>query len=382
MTAVNAERQQKARVYARLSRRLWLTSLLLSAGYTAIWLVFGWGKSLRTWLVDLWGPFGNPWLLVPAVFVVFGGILMLVDLPLSFLAGFILPHRFGQSTQTLRGWLGDQAKALLVGAPIALLLLELLYFALRAAGSLWWLWAAGGLLIFNVLLVNLAPVLVMPLFNRYIPLGLEHQDLEQRLLRLAAKARTRVQGVYKFDLSRRTKAANAALAGMGRTRRIILGDTLISEFTADEIETVLAHELGHHVHRDILVLVLFGTLTTLGGLYLASEVLKQAVVAFGFAGVSDPAAMPALALVLGAYAVVTMPLENAVSRWRERMADRYALQVTGSNEAFASALVRLANQNLSEVEPEKWVVWMLHSHPPLGERIAAATEWTGTRGAQ
>lgn len=382
MTAVNAERQQKARVYARLSRRLWLISLLLSAGYTAIWLAFGWGISLRTWLVDLWGPFGNPWLLVPAVFVVFGGILMLVDLPLSFLAGFILPHRFGQSTQTLRGWLGDQAKALLVGAPIALLLLELLYFALRAAGSLWWLWAAGGLLIFNVLLVNLAPVLVMPLFNRYIPLGLEHQDLEQRLLRLAAKARTRVQGVYKFDLSRRTKAANAALAGMGRTRRIILGDTLISEFTADEIETVLAHELGHHVHRDILVLVLFGTLTTLGGLYLASEVLKQAVVAFGFAGVSDPAAMPALALVLGAYAVVTMPLENAVSRWRERMADRYALQVTGSNEAFASALVRLANQNLSEVEPEKWVVWMLHSHPPLGERIAAATEWTGTRGAQ
>lgn len=382
MTAVNAERQQKARVYARLSRRLWLISLLLSAGYTAIWLAFGWGISLRTWLVDLWGPFGNPWLLVPAVFVVFGGILMLVDLPLSFLAGFTLPHRFGQSTQTLRGWLGDQAKALLVGAPIALLLLELLYFALRAAGSLWWLWAAGGLLIFNVLLVNLAPVLVMPLFNRYIPLGLEHQDLEQRLLRLAAKARTRVQGVYKFDLSRRTKAANAALAGMGRTRRIILGDTLISEFTADEIETVLAHELGHHVHRDILVLVLFGTLTTLGGLYLASEVLKQAVVAFGFAGVSDPAAMPALALVLGAYAVVTMPLENAVSRWRERMADRYALQVTGSNEAFASALVRLANQNLSEVEPERWVVWMLHSHPPLGERIAAATEWTGTRGAQ
>ena len=119
MTAVNAERQQKARVYARLSRRLWLTSLLLSAGYTAIWLAFGWGISLRTWLVDLWGPFGNPWLLVPAVFVVFGGILMLVDLPLSFLAGFILPHRFGQSTQTLRGWLGDQAKALLVGAPIA-----------------------------------------------------------------------------------------------------------------------------------------------------------------------------------------------------------------------------------------------------------------------
>jgi len=296
----------------------------------------------------------------------------LIDLPLSYHGGFALPHRFGQSTQTLKDWIRDQVKGALVGAPLGLVLLELLYLALRSTGDLWWVWAAGGLLVFNVVLANLAPILIMPLFNKYVPLGEEHADLVQRLTRLAEKARTRVQGVYKFDLSRRTKAANAALTGIGNTRRIILGDTMINEFTADEIETVLAHELGHHVHRDILWLIAAGCLVTMAGLYAASHAMKWAVTTFGFAGVSDPAALPALAAILGAFGLLTLPLENAFSRWREAMADSYALEATGKNAAFASALVRLANQNLSEVDPEKWVVWMFYSHPPLGERIAVA----------
>jgi STE24 endopeptidase len=176
-------------------------------------------------------------------------------------------------------------------------------------------------------------------------------------------------------MSRRTRAANAALTGIGSTRRIILGDTLINEFTEDEIETVLAHELGHHVHRDVLIYILGGALMTMLGLYAASAAMRWAVAWFGFESVSDPAALPALALVMGAYGLLTMPLENAVSRWREAMADQYALNVTGKSEAFASAFVRLANQNLGEVEPERWVVWLFHSHPPLGERIAAARAW-------
>ena len=141
------------------------------------------------------------------------------------------------------------------------------------------------------------------------------------LLRLAERANTKVKGVYKFDMSKRTKAANAALTGIGNTRRIVLGDTLINEFTPDEIETVLAHELGHHVHKDIPISIAFGTVMTLVGLYLASLAMNWAVGYFGFLSVADPAAMPMLELVLGAYGLVIMPLENAVSRWRERMAD-------------------------------------------------------------
>jgi STE24 endopeptidase len=231
------------------------------------------------------------------------------------------------------------------------------------------------LLVFNVLLTNLAPVLIMPIFNKYVPLGEEHQDLEQRLLRLCERARTTVRGVYKFDMSRRTRSANAALTGIGNTRRIILGDTLLDKFTPDEIETVLAHELGHHVHRDLLVLIGFGTLSTVLGFYLASLVMNWAVARFGFAGISDVAALPALGIILGIYGLLTMPLDNAVSRWREGLADQYSLSATGKNEAFASAFVRLADQNLGEVDPEKWVVWLFYSHPPLAERIETARAW-------
>jgi len=246
------------------------------------------------------------------------------------------------------------------------------YAFLRVFPDTWWLWTAGAVLLFQVILANLAPVLIAPIFNKYIPLGEEHADLAERLIRLAERANTKVKGVFKFDMSRRTKAANAALTGIGNTRRIVLGDTLINEFTPDEIETVLAHELGHHVHKDIPLLIGFGTVITLVGLYLASLVMNWAVVYFGFTSVADPAAMPMFELILGAYGLILMPLENAVSRWRERMADEYALQTTGKKEAFRSAFTRLANQNLGEVEPERWVVIMFYSHPPLGERIAMA----------
>lgn len=365
-------RQQQAKAYARIKRRLWLVDTLFSGAYAAAWLFFGWAVSLRNWLLTFTS---NDWLLVAGFVVVFGGISFIFSLPLGYYSGFILPHRFGQSTQTRKDWVVDQLKGLSIGVPLGLLIIELLYLALRLTGDWWWLWAAFGLVVFSVILGNLAPVLIMPLFNKFVPLGEEHAELAARLMKLAEKANTRVQGVYKFDMSRRTRAANAALTGIGSTRRIILGDTLISEFTPDEIETVLAHELGHHVNRDIPLLMAFGALITTLGLFLASLVMKWAVDTFGFTSVADVAAFPALMLVLGIYGLVTDPLQNAFSRWRESKADDYALAATGKNEAFASAFVRLANQNLGEIDPEKWVVWLFYNHPPLGERIEKARRW-------
>ncbi|MFL7868687.1 MAG: M48 family metallopeptidase [Anaerolineales bacterium] len=372
MSTLDPERQQQAKQYARIRRRLWLVNNTLSALYALAWLLSGWAIGLREWLTTI-SP--NPWFLVAGFIVIFGGLYAILTLPLDYYSGFVLPHRFNQSMQTLKDWIIDQLKGLAIGAPIGLLLLELLYLALRVTGELWWLWAAGGMLVFSVLLSNLAPVLIMPIFNKFIPLGEEHADLAERLLKLAEQAHTRVRGVFKFDMSRRTKSANAALTGIGNTRRIVLGDTLIDEFTPDEIETVLAHELGHHVHKDIPILIAFGTVMTAVGLYLASLALNWAIGIFGFAGPADVAALPALAIILGAYGLVTMPLENAVSRWRESMADDYSLGSTGKTEAFASAFTRLANQNLGEVDPEKWVVFLFYSHPPLGERIEKATNW-------
>jgi STE24 endopeptidase len=369
MTTLDPEKQKQAKEYSRIKRRLWLADTAFSALYALAWLVFGWAVSLRAWLAT---PITDNWLLVVAFVAVFGGIYFILNLPLSYYSGFVLPHRFGQSNQTLRDWIIDQLKGLLIAVPLGLLVLEGLYAFLRAFPDTWWLWAAGALLVFQVLLANLAPVLIMPLFNKYVPLGDEHAELAERLIKLAEKANTKVQGVFKFDLSRRTKAANAALTGIGNTRRIILGDTLINEFTPDEIETVLAHELGHQVHKDIPLLIGLGTLTTLLGFYLVSLALNWAAGVFRFDGPADIAGLPAFMLVLGAYSLVLMPLENAFSRWRERMADEYAIRVTGKGQAFASAFVRLANQNLGEVDPEKWVVFMFHDHPPLGERIRMA----------
>ena len=372
MTTLDPERQKHAKEYARIRRRLWLVDTIFGALYALAWLFFGWSIALRNWLLTFTT---NQWLLVALFVAIFGGIYSLINLPLAYYSGFVLPHRFGQSNQSFKDWVIDQIKGLAVGAPIGLLLLELLYLALRVTGDLWWLWAAGGMLVFTVLLSNLAPILIMPLFNKYVPLGDEHKELAERLLALAKRANTKVRGVFKFDMSKRTKSANAALTGIGNTRRIVLGDTLINEFSTDEIETVLAHELGHHVHRDIPFLITFGTLSTTLSLFLASLALNWAIDYFGFTGPADIAAFPALMLIFSAYGLLTMPIDNAVSRWRERMADDYALQSTGKSDAFASAFTRLANQNLGEVDPEQWVVFMFYSHPPLGERIEKANQW-------
>ncbi|PWB70461.1 MAG: hypothetical protein C3F07_16630 [Anaerolineales bacterium] len=374
MTTLDPEKQKQAKQYARIRRRLWLVDISANAVYALAWLSLGWAISLRAWITSVTT---NEWLIVALFAAVFSGVYFILNIPLSYYSGFVLPHRFDQSNQTLKDWVIDQIKGIAVGAPLSLLLLELLYLALRVTGGLWWLWAAGGMLIFSVLLSNLAPILIMPLFNKFVPLDDEHKELADRLLALAERANTKVRGVFKFDMSKRTKSANAALTGIGNTRRIVLGDTLINEFSADEIETVLAHELGHHVHRDIPLFIAVGALSTTVGLYLASLALNWAIGFFGFTSTADIAALPALGIVLGAYGLVTMPLDNAVSRWREGKADEYALQVTGRKDAFASAFTRLANQNLGEVDPEKWVVFLFYSHPPLGERIAKAQAWKG-----
>ena len=371
--ALDPNRQRQARTYARIRRRLFLVDVLLGGAYALAWLIFGWSIWLKAALANLTP---NDWLLVALYGAVFGGVYFVANLPLGYYAGFVLPHRFGLSTQSRGGWIGDQVKSLALGAILGGLILEVVYAVLRVAPETWWVWAAGLSLLFSVALANLAPILIAPLFYKFVPLGDAHADLAQRLIRLAERANAKVRGVFTFDMSRRTKSANAALVGLGNTRRIVLGDTLINEFTPDEIETILAHELGHHVNHDIPVGILVESGITLVGLYLASLALNEGATAFGFAGPADIAALPVLALVTGAYGLITMPLGNAYSRWRERRADEYALRATGNGPAYASALTRLANQNLADADPDPWVEFLLYSHPALAKRIANAKAYS------
>jgi len=370
---IDPQRQEKAREYARIRRRLMLVSLAWNGAYALVWLFTGWSLDLRNWLLQF---SGNQWALVALFAAVFGAIDMVLSSPLSYYSGYVLPRQYGLSNQSLRGWIVDGIKGLLIGAPLGLLALEVVYLLLRTEPQYWWLLAAGFMLVLSVLLSNLAPILIAPLFNKYVPLGDENADLEARLLQLAKQAHTRVRGVYKFDMSRQTSAANAGLTGLGNSRRIVLGDTLIENFTPDEIETVLAHELGHQVHADIPLGIVFSTLTTLLGFFLASLALNGGVAFFSFQSSGDIATLPLLILVIGIYGIITMPLDNIFSRWRERRADEYALQATHKPTAFASAMTRIANQNLSQLDPEPWVEFLLYSHPALKKRIDMAERFS------
>jgi STE24 endopeptidase len=363
------ERQAQARRYARLHRRLIPVSVGLGAAW-ALWLLYsGVAVDLRQALTDLTT---SRALVVTLFAVIVGAGYVLLDLPLSYYSGFVLPHRFGLSTQSRAGWVWDRIKAGLIGGALGLLMLQVLYAALTAWPATWWLPVGVVYLLFGTALSALAPLLIAPLFYKFTPLQEEHQPLADRLVALAERAGTQVRGVYRIDMSRRTKAANAALMGLGRSRRIVLGDTMLDEFTSDEIETVLAHELAHQVHLDIPLGIVVQSVITLFGLWLASLALDWGVGRFGLSGVNDVAGLPWLALVMSGFGLLIMPLVNGWSRWRERMADRYAVQATGKPLAFASALIRLADQNLGELEPSPWVEFLLYSHPPLGKRIAAA----------
>jgi STE24 endopeptidase len=295
--------------------------------------------------------------------------------------GFHVERRFQLSTQKLRSWLWDEAKGFLVGLAMTTIVVELLYFMIRESPQHWWIvtWAiCMGLF---VLLAQLAPVVLLPIFYKFEPL--ENEDLRRRLVLLGERAGTRVRGVYRWKLSEKSKKANAALTGLGSTRRIILADTLLDNYAPEEIEAVLAHELGHHVHRHILKSILVQAGITLVGFWIANFVLHYAVDRhmFTFDELSDFANLPLLAITLTVLSLLLMPALNAYSRYNERQADRYAFESIVSVVPFISSMNKLAQQNLAERTPSKWVEVLFHSHPAISRRVAAAEAWNRMQSA-
>lgn len=303
-------------------------------------------------------------------------ILQVVEFPFSWYQGFALEHRYGLSTQAGAHWLADQVKAAGLGAIIAVAAASVVFGTLRWWPGWWWLISAGLFAVALVGLARLAPVLLLPVFYTFRPL--DRPPLVERLMALAARARTDVVGVFEWVLSGHTRKANAALAGLGHTRRILLSDTLLADYSDDEIEVVLAHELAHHLHRDLWRGIGVQTLVLVGGCYVADVVLRAAVDRLGYRGMADPAALPLLMLAGGAWSFLALPFVNALSRAQERAADRYAIEATGNPAAFVSAMKRLSQQNLAEERPSAVARWLFYSHPPIRERIEAARAFTET----
>jgi STE24 endopeptidase len=372
---IDQERQVKAKAYARIRRRLSYVTMGIGAIGVCLLLftdIAGWIRDqlyALTWQpVRGWFP-----LQVLCFFLIVMLVYEIVTAPLGYY-GFTLSHRYGLSVMTIKSWLRDLFVGLALELVLGIAVLELIYWLLAAQPDTWWLWVGLVLLFFSVIMANLAPVLLFPLFYKFHPMP--EGDLTRRLLALANRANTRVRGVYTFDMSRKTTAANAALMGLGNTRRIVLGDTMLDHYTNEEIEVVLAHELGHHVHHDIWKLILSQSIITLAGLYLANLVFHWAVETQHFyAGFADAATIPLLLALTALFGFIVMPLNNGFSRYVEYQADDYALQSTGMIEPFKSAMTRMANQNLSDIQPSPIIEFLFYDHPSIGKRLKHADDY-------
>jgi STE24 endopeptidase len=362
--------QEPAKRYSRIKNILFGVELVLTLLFLYITATQGPSVWIRNFAERV---SRNPWTQTAVYFLVFGAIYAAVTFTLDMYQGFSIDCKFSLSTQTFSGWLKDYLKKLLVGGTISFIVIEALYFFLRRFTATWWIWTAIFWILFTIVLSRIMPVVILPIFFKVKPLA--DDDLRTRLLNLARKCGSKISGVFEIDLSKKTVKANAALAGLGKTRRVLLGDTMLREYTHDEIEAVLAHELGHHKKGHIMKLLVFGAAVTFIGFYIASLVFNGLSWRLNLRGISDLAGFPLLSLIFFFFALVMMPIQNGLSRAFEREADRFALEITNNPGAFISMMGKLGDQNLADREPNRLIEIFLYDHPPIGKRLKMAESY-------
>lgn len=360
----------RAKAYNRIKLAIGIASSLLSLALLVSLVTTGGTRVIATWCTEhVENRYGALVLFAACV----GSLQSALTIPFVWYASFYIEHAYALSNQTFGQWVAERVKGLAVATPFLLCILCMLYFSLGMYGSHWWLPVGGFLVLFSVVLAWLAPVIIMPLFYRFTPIN--EGTLKNRIALLCERAGIRLEGIFSFDLSKNTKKANAAFTGIGRSKRIILGDTLIRDFTDEEIETVFAHELGHYRFAHIRKGVILGTVSTFLGLYVTASVYDISLQVLGFDSRTDLAAIPLLAIWLSLFGLLTSPIGNFISRKHEREADAYAVRSTGKREAFESALKKLAAMNLADPEPHPLVEFLFYSHPPIAKRIRALEQF-------
>lgn len=361
----------EARAYGHIDLACDLADRLLDLAFLAIFaLVFA--RRIDAWLQE---SVTGASLRLLALYSITTLLHAAVSFPLSFYRGYVLEHQFGLSRLKLGGWFWRYAKRNVLTLLFGGLLMLGLYWAIWLTGGWWWLVAAFCFFAVSVLIGQLMPVLILPLFYKVKPI--DQPELNDRLARLARGTGLTIEGVYRMDMSAETVKANAMLAGLGSTRRVIMGDTLLDGFSADEIEVIFAHEIGHHVYRHLPKLIVGGVVFSAAGFWICDWVLRawvgQAAGAFDYASL-PVATLPLLLLTLTIFGMIFEPLQNAISRHFERQCDRYALRRTGLKAAYLSAFRKLAKLNKDDPHPPSLAVLLFHSHPPISERLALAEE--------
>jgi STE24 endopeptidase len=368
--------EDRAARYHRLRRRASVAGTIAGAAWLLALLMTGFSAALAVRARELGGSL--PWLIARPLAVVFFIAVMavgweLVSLPFVFYRSFLLERKYGLSSEPLSTWTSDHLKALGLGLLLTLGAGLAVYTSIHLAGQLWWVVTAVLFAVAGVVLSRIAPILLMPIFYRFRPL--DRDSLRERLMTLSRRAGVPVLGAFEWGLGEKTTRANAALVGVGPTRRILVSDTLLKDYTDDEIEVILAHEMAHHIHHDIWTALALETLIVAVALYTAHAAVTRFGAFTGAAGPADLAALPVLILTGGLASLVLRPIGNAWSRYNERRADRFALTLTRRPAAFISAMRRLGAQNLAEERPSTPVFWFFHTHPTIDERIAEAREF-------
>jgi STE24 endopeptidase len=335
-----------------------------------VWL--GYSLRLENYLSEF---ISSSYLLFICFILVVGFAGSILSFPVSYYSGFYLEHKFNLSNQTFGKWIWENFKRLLVSLVIGIPILFTFYFFLNYFGSIWWLPFAVIMFFISVVLSQIFPVLILPIFYKLTPI--ENEGLKEGITALAKNAKINVENVFKFDMSKNTKKANAAFTGLGKTKRIILGDTLLDNFSDDEIETVIAHELGHYKKKHIVKNIIFGTVTSFLTLFIIAYLYKNSLAWFDFTSITQIAALPMLALWSMLIGIIQTPLGNILSRKYEYQADEYAVNETEKSEIFIATLEKLNEQNLGDKEPHPFVEWFFYSHPSIRNRISAITSFKG-----
>jgi STE24 endopeptidase len=368
--------EDRASRYHRLKRRAVLASTAAAAAWLLLLLYSGSAVGLARWADTLAATLALPLLPLRRAIpiILFVGVIgfghELIVLPFSLYRTFVLDRRYGLSSEPLGAWAKDHLKAVLLGLFLTIASAAAVSTTMHLTRTWWWALSAAIFAAAGVLVARLAPIVVMPLFYRFRPL--DRDALRDRLLTLSERAGVAVLGAFEWGLGAKTTRANAALVGLGRTRRILLSDTLLKDFTDDEIEVILAHEIGHHVHRDIWSALAVESVTLLLSLLAAHVVVGRFGAVFGIADPTELSALPLIALAAGGVSLLLTPAGYAWSRHHERRADRFALTITARPAAFISAMRRLGVQNLADERPSAATFWFFHTHPTIDERIEAA----------
>jgi len=365
---LDKEKQLQAKRYEKEKRLLGLASMVLSL-VTLLGFYF---SGLSAWLANL--QIGNSIIWAFLLYVLsFQMISVFFGFPLSFYSSYVHEHRWNFSNHTVKSWLWEQIKGFLVGLILMLILLGLLFWIMAVYPQSWWLIAGLAFAFVSVVLAIIFPVVILPIFNKYTPV--ENKELTDTLERILSEGGLKSSGFFKEDMSRQTKKENAFLAGLGKTRRVVLGDNLMENMSAPEIESIIAHEVGHYKNRHIWKNLVIGTLEGVVAFFILNLAMRSIFSQFLSSTSWNLTLFPVFVIMAGGISVFLFsPFSNAISRYFEKNADRYALESIYDKKAFMTAMAGLADRNLSNAYPEWWVKLLYYSHPPVGERLAMAED--------